>query len=114
MRLGISVLVPPGWGSDRRYWTGPFHPNDTYYDNLDAGCPDGCLFNISEDADPTEHTDLRISQPERFQLLLERLLALGCKGFGIILDHVSRISQPRTASHAPCTILHLATMRMEC
>lgn len=38
------------------YWTGPQHPNGSYYDVTNQGCPTGCLFNIK--VDPTEHVDL--------------------------------------------------------
>jgi hypothetical protein len=56
------------------FWTGPHHPNGTA-DYVDAGCPDGCLFNIRED--PTEHNDLRLAQPGTFAALKARLEELG-------------------------------------
>ena len=56
------------------YWTGPEHPNGTYYDATDPGCPAGCLFNIT--ADPTEHADLRRSHPDLFAKMAARLAAL--------------------------------------
>ena len=36
------------------------------------------------------------------------------KGFDIILDHLSRISQPCTIPPALCSVLYLVAMRMEC
>ena len=39
------------------FWTGPRHPNATQYDPIDAGCPNGCLFEVGV-SDPTEHFDL--------------------------------------------------------
>ena len=34
-------------------------------------------------------------------------------GFDMIWDHIARVSQPRTTSHAPCGMLDLVAMRME-
>ena len=36
------------------------------------------------------------------------------KGFNIIWDHISHISQPCTSPYAPCAMLCLVAMRLEC
>ena len=42
--------------------------------------------------------------------------AMGCKGFGILLGHISRAPQPCTAPHAPGAMLYSTqgVCRMEC
>ena len=43
-----------------------------------------------------------------------RVVVPGYKGFDIILDPISRVSQPSATPHAPRAILYLVAMQMEC
>ena len=64
------------------FWTGPVHPNATGPPdpkrNLSAcgafSCCDGCLYDIQ--SDPTEHHDLRLSQPDTYARMHARLMDL--------------------------------------
>ena len=70
----------------RRRWTGPYYPNSTAWDTWEsvetctqpatetAAAKHGCLFDIF--ADPGEHVDLALQQPERVAQMLDRLIKL--------------------------------------
>lgn len=60
------------------YWTGQYSPNETK-PYKDAGCPDGCLFNIIKD--PTEHDDLSLEFPEIKESLMARHREIGVSAF---------------------------------
>lgn len=53
-----------GTQGGKGWWTAPIHPNSTSANSHinDPGCPDGCVFDLSED--PGEHHDLSASLPE--------------------------------------------------
>jgi hypothetical protein len=65
------------------FWTGPIHPNasgpaDPTRNASTCGpfsCCDGCLYDIQ--ADPTEHSDLRVVMPTRHIQMYARLTELG-------------------------------------
>lgn len=50
---------------------GPSYPNNSHtHLPQDPGCPSGCLYDIL--ADPGEYTDLKSSEPQVFQELMDR------------------------------------------
>ena len=64
-----AIIVWPyklveGKQGGKGWWSAPVHPNashDSGDKDTDAGCPNGCVFNI--EADPSEYTDLSQSLP---------------------------------------------------
>lgn len=74
--LKVVVDGTKGWG----VWLGPTSPNGTANGaestpGDDPGCPAGCLFDLA--ADPTEHHDLSLAQPDVFENMLGRLAEWG-------------------------------------
>ena len=64
------------------FWTGQVHPNgtgppDPKRNESACGafaCCEGCLYDIQ--SDPTEHVDLRLSMPDMYATMYERLMVL--------------------------------------
>jgi hypothetical protein len=68
---GMKLLITqPGQPLEEAIWTGPSFPNSSFPASSGAQilatsveCSHGCLFNVSADADPTEHHDLSAEMP---------------------------------------------------
>ena len=58
----------------RPVWTGHVYPNGTH-EGTASPCVEGCVFDILKD--PTEHHDLRLSEPALFESLRQKLLEEG-------------------------------------
>ena len=74
-KLLLGRAGAPGLGMDG--WTGPHFPNassmNVSWPHAQTDCSGGCLFDLL--ADPTEHTDLARSMPEKVAELTARLEA---------------------------------------
>ena len=72
--ISKNYKIVIGNQNKRGVWFGPIYPNGTN-DGVNTDCATGCLFDIFKD--PTEHVNLKDSNPTVWKMMLGKLVAAG-------------------------------------